>query len=97
MKRHSGVRRAQLLIDLAKRTVGSKQAASAYKLHLEHLLAEYDLASSQLQTIEDEVKTVLEQIPYAGKILDIKGVSVIALAGVLGESGDLAAIPMETH
>jgi transposase len=90
MKRHSGARRAQLLIDLAKRTVGSKQAAYAYKLHLEHLLAEYDLASSQLQTIEDEVKTVLEQIPYAGKILAIKGVSVIALAGVLGESGDLS-------
>ncbi|MDF2652624.1 MAG: transposase [Paenibacillus sp.] len=35
MKRHSGVRRAQLLIDLAKRTVGSKQATHAYKLHLE--------------------------------------------------------------
>lgn len=42
MQRHSGRRRAQLLIGLAKQTVGSKQASYAYKLHLEHLLAEYD-------------------------------------------------------
>jgi transposase len=90
MKRHSGVRRAKLLIDLASRTVGSKQATHAYKLHLEHLLAEYDLASTQLQRIESEARTVLERIPYVGKILAITGVSATALAGVLGESGDLS-------
>ncbi|EPY07491.1 transposase IS116/IS110/IS902 family protein [Paenibacillus alvei TS-15] len=90
MKRHSGVRRAKLLIDLAKQTVGSFQATHAYKLHLQHLLEEYDLASTQLQRIEDEAKTVLERIPYTGKILAITGVSAIALAGVLGESGDIS-------
>lgn len=91
MQRHSGRRRAQLLINLAKRTVGSKQASYAYKLHLEHLLEEYDLANAQLQRIEAEAKAVLERIPYAGKILAISGVSSIALAGVLGEAGDLSS------
>jgi transposase len=90
MQRHSGKRRAQLLIELAKKTVGSKQASHAYKLHLEHLLAEYDLANTQLQRIEDEAKSVLERIPYAGKILAIPGISSTALAGVLGEAGDLS-------
>jgi len=90
MQRHSGKRKAQLLIELAKKTVGSKQASYAYKLHLEHLLAEYDLASTQLQRIEDEAKSVLERIPYAGKILAISGISSTALAGVLGEAGDLS-------
>jgi transposase len=90
MKRHSGVRRAKLLIELAKRTVGSKQATHAYKLHLDHLLEEYDLANTQLQRIENEVKDVLDRIPYAGKILAITGVSATSLAGVLGESGDLS-------
>jgi len=90
MQRHSGFRRAQMLIDLAKRTVGSKQASYAYKLHLKHLLEEYDLASAQLQRIEDEAKSVLERIPYAGKILAISGISSTALAGVLGEAGDLS-------
>lgn len=90
MQRHSGRRRAQLLIDLSKRSVGCKQASYAYKLHLEHLLEEYDLASAQLQRIEDEAKFVLERIPYAGKILAISGISSTALAGVLGEAGDLS-------
>lgn len=90
MKRHSGVSRAKLLIELAKRTVGSKQATHAYKIHLDHLLEEYDLANTQLRRIEDEAKIVLERIPYAGKILAITGVSATSLAGVLGESGDLS-------
>ncbi|MBP1963058.1 IS110 family transposase [Paenibacillus aceris] len=90
MKRHSGARRAKLLIDLAKRSVGSTQATHAYKLHLEHLLEEYDLASTQLRRIEDEAKSVLKRIPYTSKILAITGISAIALAGVLGESGDLS-------
>jgi transposase len=90
MKRHSGVRRAKLLIELAKRTVGSTQATHAYKLHLEHLLQEYDLATTQLQRIEDEVKGALARIPYAGKLLAITGISATALAGILGESGDLS-------
>ncbi|MBP1967906.1 IS110 family transposase [Paenibacillus aceris] len=89
MKRHSGVRRAHLLIDLAKQTVGSKQATLAYKLHLEQLLEEYDLATKQLQRIEKEAKEVVERIPYSGKILAITGISAIALAGVLGEAGDI--------
>jgi transposase len=97
MKRHSGVRRAQLLIELAKRTVGSKQATQAYKLHLEQLLEEYDLAKKQLQRIEDEAKAALERIPYSGKILAISGISAIALAGYWESQVTSAVTPMGMH
>jgi transposase len=90
MKRHSGLRRAQALIALANRSVGSKQAAHAYKLHLKQLLAEYDLACEQLQVVEQEIVTVLERIPFAKSMLEIKGISKISLAGILGEAGDLS-------
>lgn len=46
MKRHSGERRASELLALAARSVGAKHAEKAYKLHIQQLLAEYDLASS---------------------------------------------------
>lgn len=59
MKRHSGLRRAQALIELAKRSVGSQQAIQAQKLHLSQLLAEYDLATQQLQVVEQEISAVL--------------------------------------
>lgn len=90
VKRHAGVRRAELLITLAKSSVGTTQALHAYKLHLEHLLEEYDLANRQLEQIKHELQLILERIPYAQQLLEIRGVNVTNLAGVLGEAGDLS-------
>ncbi|MEK4534745.1 IS110 family transposase [Peribacillus sp. FSL K6-1552] len=90
MKRQPGLKKAYQLIDLAKRSIGSHQAHDAYKLHLEQLLEEYDLATTQLERVEQEVTNVLQQIPFAKKLLAIKGISEISLAGILGEAGDLS-------
>lgn len=90
VKRHAGLRRAEQLITLAKCSVGTTKALRAYKLHLGQLLEEYDLAQRQLEQIEHEVHLVLERIPYAQKLLTIRGVNVTSLAGVLGEAGDLS-------
>jgi transposase len=90
MKRHSGLRKAQELIALANRSVGSRQATHAYKLHLKQLLAEYDLATAQLQDVEKAIVAVLPRIPFAKAMLTIKGISAISLAGILGEAGDLS-------
>lgn len=46
--------------------------------------------TSQLERVEQEVKDVLKQIPFAKKLLAIKGISEISLAGILGEAGDLS-------
>jgi transposase len=89
MKRQAGLRKAQLLIELAAHSVGTPQALDAYKLHLELLLEEFDLATAQLERVEQEVTEVLKQIPFTRKLLAIKGISEIALAGILGEAGDL--------
>ncbi|WP_340003683.1 IS110 family transposase [Paenibacillus sp. FSL K6-0276] len=90
VQRHAGLRRAEQLITLAKRSVGASKALQAYKLHLGQLLEEYDLAQRQLEQIEHEVHLVLERIPYVQKLLTIRGVNVTSLAGVLGEAGDLS-------
>ncbi|MGG1676986.1 IS110 family transposase [Neobacillus sp. NRS-1170] len=90
MKRQPGPKKAQLLINLAKSSIGTGQALDAYKFHLEQLLEEYDLAVKQLERVEQQVKEVLYTIPFAKKLLMIKGISEISLAGILGESGDLS-------
>ena len=41
MKRQAGLRKAQLLIELATHSVGTPQALDAYKLHLEQLFEEF--------------------------------------------------------
>ncbi|MEH7273924.1 IS110 family transposase [Neobacillus vireti] len=90
MNRQPGLKKAQLLIHLAKRSVGTKQALDAYKFHLQQLLEEFDLATTQLERVEKQVTEVLKQIPYANQLLTIKGISEISLAGILGEAGDLS-------
>ncbi len=90
MKRHSGERRAGELLALAAHSVGAKHAEKAYKLHIQQLLAEYDLAKEQLQVIEDEVAALLVWIPLAEPLLAIKGMSILSVAGILGEAGDLS-------
>lgn len=90
MQRQPGLRKAQLLIQLAKRSIGTRQALDAYKLHLEQLLEEFDLATAQLERVEREVTNVLKPITFANKLLAIKGISEISLAGILGEAGDLS-------
>jgi transposase len=55
IKRHCGLRKAEALLALASRSVGSGQATNAYKLHVKQLLEEYDLASEQLRIVEPEM------------------------------------------
>lgn len=90
MKRQPGLKKAQKLIQLAKSSVGTTQALDAYKLHLEQLLEEFDLAAIQLEKVEKEANDALEKITFANKILDIKGITETTLGGILGESDDLS-------
>jgi transposase len=90
MQRQPGPKKAQLLIRLAKSSIGTAQALDAYKLHLEQLLEEYDLTIKQLDRVEQQIKEELYKIPFAKKLLMIKGISEISLAGILGEAGDLS-------
>ncbi|WP_045523243.1 IS110 family transposase [Neobacillus niacini] len=90
MKRQPGLKKALLLLQVARKSVGTRQALDAYKFHLEQLLEEYDLAVTQLERVEKQVTDVLNKIPFAKKLLTIKGISEISLAGILGEAGDLS-------
>ncbi|MEH7383064.1 IS110 family transposase [Bacillus sp. JJ1533] len=90
MQRQPGPKKAKLLIKLANSSIGTTQALDAYKFHLEQLLEEYDLTIKQLDRVEQQIKEELYKIPFAQKLLMIKGISEISLAGILGEAGDLS-------
>lgn len=79
-----------LMYAIVYRQERATRALHAYKLHLGQLLEEYDLAQRQLEQIEHELRLILEPIPYAQKLLEIRGIYITNLAGVLGEAGDLS-------
>ncbi|GAA0488974.1 hypothetical protein GCM10008986_13420 [Salinibacillus aidingensis] len=80
MKCHAGLKKAQALIELFKQSVGTHLALDAYKLHLEQLLAEFELATAQLERVEMEVTKALDEITFAREMLAMKGISKITLA-----------------
>src|SRR3954447_1414118 len=62
MKRQPGLKKAMLLLQVARRSVGTRQALDAYKFHLELLLEEYDLVITQLERVEKQVTEELNKI-----------------------------------
>lgn len=54
------IKKALLLLHVARKFVGTRQALDAYKFHLQQLLEEYDLAVTQLERVEKQVTDVFK-------------------------------------
>lgn len=89
MKRTAGLKRAQELVKAAGTSIGRKTGLTAAEASLQNLLKEYDLYSQQYQQLEQLMLELLQQVPNAEKMLDIKGVGLITAATFVGEVGDI--------
>ena len=89
MKRTAGLKRAQELVEVAGKSIGRKTGLVAAEASLQNLLKEYDLYSQQYQQLEQLMLELLQQVPNAEKLLDIKGVGLITAATFVGEVGDI--------
>ena len=90
MKRTAGLKRAQELVKVAEKSIGRKTGLVAAEASLQNLLKEYDLYSQQYQQLEQLMLELLQQVPNAEKLLDIKGVGLITAATFVGEIGDVS-------
>ena len=84
-----GVKRATTLYETAKRSIGHDQGTSAAKLEMALLLEDYEAKAKQLAFVMAALETTLREIPEAEKLLTIKGIGIISVAGFLAEVGDL--------
>ena len=84
-----GVKRATTLYETAKRSIGHDQGMSAAKLGMALLLEDYEAKAKQLAFVMATLESTLQEIPEAEKLLAIKGIGIISVAGFLAEVGDL--------
>ena len=84
-----GVKRATTLYETAKRSIGHDQGMSAAKLEMALLLEDYETKAKQLAFVMATLESTLREIPEADKLLAIKGIGIISVAGFLAEVGDL--------
>ena len=83
-----GVKDAEALINHAKSTVGIKEGMAGLVLDIRHILMQLEMIDGLIAEIEAEMEATLEKIAYSPKLLSIKGLGVVSVAGIIGEVGD---------
>ncbi|MGI6544666.1 MAG: IS110 family transposase [Limnochordia bacterium] len=83
-----GQKRAQLLRDVAARSIGVTEGLQGARERLESTLAEIRFLKDRLRKTETAMAEKLYQTGLAESLLSIPGVGVATAAGFLGEIGD---------
>ena len=85
-----GVKDAELLINAARQTVGVKEGVAGIVLDIKHIVAQLDAVDGLKTEIEAEMALTLGRIACSARLLSIKGLGVISVAGLIGEVGDFS-------
>lgn len=92
-----GERHAEMLIGLAKDTIGIREGAAGLSMDIRHILIQLELVNRLIAEIEDEMGRILERVPYSAKLLSIKGFGTVTVAGLIGEVGDFKKFRIQSE
>ncbi len=85
-----GKKRAQILVNAAEHSVGSKEGAIAARMEIRMLIEDYESRNARLQEILALIEELVNKIPMTEKLLAIKGVGIKTVSGFLAEVGDIS-------
>ena len=83
-----GMKRVLTLVEAAHSSIGLPGGTCA-RMELHLLLEDFRTKQSQLEKITEVLEEETLSVPYADKLLAIKGVGLITVAGFLAEVGDI--------
>ena len=81
---------AELLINFAQGSVGIKEGVAGIVLDIRHIIAQLDAVDNFIAEIEAEMVLTLGRIPCSARLLSVKGLGVVSVAGFIGEVGDFS-------
>lgn len=84
-----GIKRATLLLEAAKTSIGIREGIRAAENDLMFLLENYELYMQQNERVMTLVDQLAKQIPGLEELVKIKGVGLITAAGFIAEVGDI--------
>jgi transposase len=93
MKRAAGVSgkaKALELLEAAASSIGDQRAPEEARRDLQRLLTSYEQTVQMLDTMQQEIEMLLDEIPMVQQLRSIHGLGTITLAAVLGFGGDLS-------
>jgi len=84
-----GIKRAKMLFDAAQSTIGCTSGSASAKMEISLLIEDYQNKKNQYESVMAVIEELCMQIPEVAKLLDIKGVGLVTVAGFLSETGDI--------
>jgi transposase len=85
-----GIKEAESLIGLARETVGIKEGIAGIFIDIRHILMQLEVEGRFISEIEAEMGAILGRIPWSVRLLSIKGLGTVSVAGLIGEVGDFS-------
>jgi transposase len=92
-----GVEHAGLLISLARDTIGIKEGVAGVGMDIHHILMQLEATDGFVAEIESEMEKTLTRIPYSTRILSMKGLGTVTVAGLIGEVGDFTKFKTQSE
>lgn len=89
VKRAVGIKRAQLLVEKAKISIGVTEGIIMAEYELHYLLEKYDAVMLNLEDLMVKVEVMLSEIPGAKEMMLIPGLGLVTVAGFLSEVCEL--------
>ena len=77
--------------EAAQKSVGVKDGKTSIILEIKHLIGMIENHNQFIKSLEKQMHTYLEQVPYSQNILSIKGIGDVTVSGLIGEVGDFKA------
>lgn len=89
VQRAVGIKRAQLLIEQARSSIGLTSGLTSARYELRQLLEQHELLYRQMEELMAYIEDLVSQIPGSKEMKTIPGVGWVTVAGFLAEVGDL--------
>jgi len=83
-----GQKRAEALFKAAQTSVGIREGRESILIEIDHFISNIEQEDQFINSLEQQMKQYLDQIPYSHSILSVKGMSTVTVAGLIGEVGD---------
>lgn len=81
-------KRAEEIFNAAQISIGVSEGKRGILLEIEYLISQIGTDNKFISDLEKQMEEYLTKIPYSRSILSIKGVSIVTVAGLIGEVGD---------
>jgi len=92
-----GIKEAEALIGLARETVGIQEGLDGIFMDIRHILMQLEAEGRFISEIEAEMEATLERIPCSARLLSIKGLGTVSVAGLIGEVGDFSKFSTQSE